>query len=243
MFQSSNPALRKLEGVPAVASEPMTAEGTAGKTGICLLVLWLSASYTWAQVFSGVNPMPLATLGLVGGFITAMVTVFKMRWAPVTALLYAAFEGLAVGGVSGLLEVRFPGIAIQAVSLTFAVLVSMILLYRARVFKVTPKFTLGVMAAGGAVALIYFIGIVMQLFGARIPFIHESGPVGIIFSGVVIVIASFFLVLDFDVIEKGAQAQAPKYMEWYCAFSLMVTLIWLYFEILRLLAKLRGDRR
>jgi uncharacterized YccA/Bax inhibitor family protein len=160
----------------------------------------------------------------------------------VTAPLYAVLEGLAIGGISAFFEARFPGIVIQAVALTFGTLLCLLLVYKARIIKVTAHFRLGVVAATGGIALIYFITIVLGFFGIRMPYIHDSGIIGIGFSLFVVTIAALNLVLDFDFIEKGAASGAPKFMEWYAAFGLVVTLIWLYLEILRLLAKI-GSRR
>jgi uncharacterized YccA/Bax inhibitor family protein len=181
----------------------------------------------------------LLALGAIGGFITAMVTIFKKTWSPVTAPLYALLEGLVLGAISALLEKVYPGIAIQAVGLTFGVLFCLLFAYSSRMIRVTAKFRLGVVAATGAIAVTYLVDMVLHFFGIQIPFIHQSGFWGIAFSVVVVIIASLNLVLDFDFIESGTQSGAPKYMEWYGAFGLMVTLIWLYLEILRLLSKLR----
>jgi uncharacterized YccA/Bax inhibitor family protein len=159
-----------------------------------------------------------------------------------TAPIYALLEGLFLGGISAIFEAQYPGIVIQAVSLTFGTLFCLLLAYRSGIIKVTENFKLGVAAATGGIALIYLATLVLGLFGVRMPFIHESGLIGIGFSLFVVVIAALNLVLDFDFIESGAKSGAPKYMEWYAAFGLMVTLIWLYIEILRLLAKLRSRR-
>jgi uncharacterized YccA/Bax inhibitor family protein len=184
--------------------------------------------------------MSLAMVGGIGGFIVALVTIFKKTWAPVTAPIYALLEGLALGGISAIFELRFPGIAIQAVSLTFGTLAVLLLVYRSGVIPVTENFKLGVVAATGGIALFYLATIVLGFFGVHFTTINGSGPIGIGFSIFVVIIASLNLVLDFDFIENAVRAGAPKYMEWYAAFGLMVTLIWLYFEILRLLSKLRS---
>ena len=159
-----------------------------------------------------------------------------------TSPIYAVIEGVFLGVISSMMESKFPGIVMQAVGLTFGVLFALLVAYKSKMIKVTDNFRLGVVAATGGIAILYFISIIMGFFGARIPFIHESGPLGIGFSLFVVVIASLNLVLDFDFIEKGAEYNAPKYMEWYGAFGLLVTLIWLYIEILRLLAKLNSRR-
>ena len=186
--------------------------------------------------------MPWVLVGAIGGFIVAIVTTFKKEWAPVTAPIYAVLEGLFLGGISATFEARFPGIVVQAVALTFGTLFCLLMAYKSRLIQVTQKFLMGVFAATGAIALFYLVSIVLSFFKIQIPFVYGSGIAGIIFSLVVVVIAALNLVLDFDFIENGAEHGAPKYMEWYGAFALMVTLVWLYLEILRLLSKVR-DRR
>ena len=171
----------------------------------------------------------------------ALVTVFKKQWAPVTAPLYAALEGLFLGAVSAMFELRFPGIVMQAVGLTFGTLAALLMAYRSGLIKATENFKLGVFAATGGIALLYLVNIGMRAFGfGGMGFIHDSGLIGIAFSGFVVVIAALNLVLDFDFIENGVEKGAPKYMEWYAAFGLLVTLVWLYLEILRLLSKLQS---
>jgi uncharacterized YccA/Bax inhibitor family protein len=165
--------------------------------------------------------------------------VFKKEWSAVTAPIYALLQGFVVGGLSAFYEAQFPGIVIQAVGLTFGTLFCLLMAYKFGLIKATENFKLGIVAATGAIALLYLVNIVMSMFGKPIGFIHDSGMLGIIFSVVVVVIAALNLVLDFDFIENGAENGAPKYMEWYGAFGLTVTLVWLYLEILRLLAKLR----
>jgi uncharacterized YccA/Bax inhibitor family protein len=225
------------------ASETMSLNGTVNKTGFMLLLLVATATWTWS-LFTPDNPgamMPWLLVGGIGGFIVAIVTVFKKTWAPVTAPLYAALEGLFVGGISAMFEASFPGIVMQAVMLTMGVLASLLLAYRTGLIKATENFKLGVVAATGGIALLYLVNIGMRMFGMDgIGFIHESSWMGIAFSGFVVVIAALNLVLDFDFIESGVEAGAPKYMEWYGAFGLTVTLVWLYLEILRLLAKLQS---
>ena len=183
---------------------------------------------------------PLVAIGGIGGFIVAMVTIFKKQWAPITAPLYALLEGLLLGGVSAMFEMRFHGIAIQAVSLTFGTLVVMLLAYRSGLIKVNDKMRLGIVAATGGIAVFYLIQFVLGFFGFRFNAVNGSGPIGIIFSLVVVGVAAMNLVLDFDLIEQGARWNAPKYMEWYSGFALMITLVWLYFELLRLLSKFRS---
>ena len=186
--------------------------------------------------------MPWMIGGAIGGFVVALITVFKKTWSPITAPIYALLEGLFIGCISSTFEARYPGIVIQAVGLTFGTLFGLLVAYKTGIIKATENFKLGVVAATGGIALIYFVSIILGFLGIGVPFIHESGLLGIGFSLFVVVIAALNLVLDFDFIEHGAEQGAPKYMEWYAAFGLMVTLVWLYIEILRLLAKLR-DRR
>ncbi|MCK9595270.1 MAG: Bax inhibitor-1/YccA family protein [Candidatus Omnitrophica bacterium] len=239
MERSSNPVLKNNIFTKAGSVDPalaMTIQGTVNKTLFLLGLVLLTAVWSWA------NPAKLLSwfwLLAIAGLVVALVTVFKKEWSAVTAPVYAMVEGFILGGLSVLMEKSYPGIVIQAVGLTFGTLFCLLMAYKSGLIKATENFKLGVIAATGAVALVYIVDIGMGFFGVRIPFIHESGLMGIIFSAVVVVIAALNLVLDFDFIEKGAQANAPKYMEWYGAFGLMVTLIWLYLEILRLLVKTR----
>jgi len=239
MMRSGNPALRADVFAKARAygsTDVMTIQGTTNKTMMLLFLLVLSASWVWG------NPtqfLPFVFPAAIVGFVVALVTIFKKEWASITAPIYALVEGVFLGCISAIFEKSYPGIVIQAVGLTFSVLFCLLLAYKSKLIRVTDNFRLGVVAATGGIALLYFVSIIMGFFGATIPFIHESGPMGIGFSLFVVVIASLNLVLDFDFIEKGAQAGAPKYLEWYGAFGLIVTLIWLYLEILRLLAKTR----
>ncbi len=242
MMRSGNPALRgnAFSGIGARTSEQaMSIQGAVDKSFILFGLVLLSSWWVWQ------NPsrfIPFLFPALIAGFILAMVIIFKKEWSPVASPAYALVQGVFIGTVSALFEKQYPGIVIQAVGLTFGVLFCMLIAYRSGLIKVTHGFRLGVVAATGGIALLYFVSIVMGFFGASIPFIHQSGPIGIGFSLVVVVIASLNLVLDFDFIERGASARAPKYMEWYAAFGLMVTLIWLYLEMLRLLAKLQQRR-
>jgi uncharacterized YccA/Bax inhibitor family protein len=245
LMRTSNPALneRAFQGERAVLGETMTLQGTVNKTGVLLICAVATAAWTWnlfLHSHSQQSVMPLAILGGIGGLIVAMVTIFKKEWAGITAPIYALLEGLVLGSISAILELRFPGIAIQAVSLTFGTLVVLLLAYRSGIIAVTEKFRLGVIAATGGIALFYIVEIVLGFFGIHFTAINGSGAIGIGFSIFVVIIAALNLVLDFDFIETGVRVGAPKYMEWYGAFGLMVTLIWLYFEILRLLSKLRS---
>jgi uncharacterized YccA/Bax inhibitor family protein len=222
----------------------MTLSGTVNKTGILLLCAMATAAYTW-RMFVQADGDPSAVgglmiVGLIGGFIVAMATIFKQAWAPVTAPIYALLEGLVLGGISAITNARYPGIGIQAVSLTFGTLFVLLLAYSSGLIKVTDKMRLGIVAATGGIAVFYLLQMVLGFFGVHFATINGSGPVGIIFSLVVVGIAALNLVLDFDFIERGVSVGAPKYMEWYGAFGIMVTLVWLYLEILRLLSKMRS---
>jgi uncharacterized YccA/Bax inhibitor family protein len=244
-MRTSNPALseRIFQGAGAISGEAMTLQGTVNKTGVLLLCAIGTAVWTWnlfLHSHSQQTVMPLLLVGGIGGFIFALITIFKKTWAGVTAPVYALLEGLVLGSISAMLEIRYPGIAIQAVSLTFGTLVVLLVAYTSGLIPVTQKFRLGIVAATGGIALFYVIEIVLGFFGVHFTAINGSGAIGIGFSVFVVIIAALNLVLDFDFIETGVRMGAPKYMEWYGAFGLMVTLIWLYFEILRLLSKLRS---
>jgi len=219
--------------------QTMTVAGAVNKTALLLAILFVTATYTWGQ---GPAASGYILVGALGGMVVALVTVFKKNWAPVTAPIYAALEGLALGGISVLFESRYPGIVSQAIFLTFGTLAALLIAYRSGWIQATENFKLGVAAATGGIFFVYLISFVLGFFGMSIPLIHGSGTFGILFSLFVVVIAALNLVLDFDFIEQGAEQGAPKYMEWFGAFALMVTLIWLYLEMLRLLAKLQ-DRR
>ena len=247
LMRTSNPALnRDSFQVEGVAGETMTLPGTVNKTGILLLCVGATAVWTWNRFMHNPAPeavLPMTAIGGIGGFIVAMVTIFKKSWSPVTAPLYALLEGLVLGSVSAMLEMRFPGIAIQAVGLTFGTLFALLIAYRSGWVRATENFKLGVIAATGGICLFYLLTMFLSFFGLHVfGSLWGSGPIGIGFSIFVVIIAALNLVLDFDFIESGARSGAPKYMEWYGAFGLMVTLIWLYFEILRLLAKARGRK-
>ena len=245
-MRTANPALnaKTFTGLArATDANAMTIQGTVNKTALLLLLVLFTSSWTWNLYFSAGDPavvMPWVFGGLIGGFIVALVTVFKKQWALLTAPMYALLEGLALGGISAIFEARFPGIVIQAVGLTFGTLFCLLMAYKSGMIKVTENFKLGVVSATGAIALFYVVSFLLSMFGIPIPFIHGSGIIGIGFSLFVVGIAALNLVLDFDFIENGAARGVPQYMEWYAAFGLIVTLIWLYIEILRLLSKLRS---
>jgi uncharacterized YccA/Bax inhibitor family protein len=244
-MRSGNPALHAdtFSRAPAMpGAEQMTLGGTVNKTALSLFILLIAASYIWNR--GAADPaLPLWVMGgVIGGLIVAVATAFKKTWAPVTTPLYAALEGLALGGISVIFESRYPGIVSQAVFLTFGTLAALLLAYRSGLVKATENFKLGIFAATGGIALLYLASFVLGFFGMSVPLIHSSGTWGILFSMFVVVIAALNLVLDFDFIETGVERGAPKYMEWYGAFGLLVTLVWLYLEILRLLAKMQSRR-
>jgi len=241
-MRSGNPVLNNKTFDVAPVGERMTIAGTVNKTAMLLALVIITAIYTWGRFYSTQDPatiMPLLWTGAIGGLVFCVITVFKKEWAAVTAPIYALLEGLVVGGISAIFETRYPGIVVQAVGLTFGTLACLLLAYKSGLIKATENFKLGVVAATGGIALLYLASMVMNMFGKPIGFIHEGGMFGILFSGFVVVVAALNLVLDFDFIEAGAESGAPKYMEWFGAFGLTVTLIWLYLEMLRLLGKLR----
>jgi uncharacterized YccA/Bax inhibitor family protein len=243
LMRTSNPALNEkaFQGQVAIG-EAMTLQGTVNKTGLLLLCVVATSAWTWGLSHS---PTPEAVYpwmfgGIIGGFVVALVTIFKQSWSPLTAPVYALLEGLALGGISAFFDKTYHGVAIQAVGLTFGTLFVMLLAYKTGMVRATQGFKIGVIAATGGIAVFYLIGMVLRVFSHfQVPIIYGGGPWGIAFSLFVVVIAALNLVLDFDMIETGVAGGAPKYMEWYGAFGLMVTLIWLYLEILRLLAKAR----
>ena len=240
-MRTSNPALNEkaFKGQVAIG-EAMTLQGTVNKTGLLLLCVVATAAWTWGLAHSNTPEAvyPWMIGGVLGGFIVALVTIFKKNWAPLTAPIYALLEGFALGGISAIFEKTYHGIAIQAVGLTLGVLFVMLLAYKTGLIRATQGFKIGVIAATGGIAVFYLVEMALSLFfHFQFSAINGGGFWGIAFSLFVVVIAALNLVLDFDMIETGVQGGAPKYMEWYGAFGLMVTLIWLYLEMLRLLAK------
>jgi len=244
-MNSGNPFLResRLRAIQdsAVGAEQMTFNGALNKTGLLFLILLLGAAWTWADMswttaptFSG-----KMIIGLIGGFVLAIVTAFKPELARYTAPAYAFLEGMFLGGLSSMFEGMYPGIVIPAIVLTFGILVGMLVTYRSGLIQVTAKFRIAVVSATAGIALFYLIAMGLGFFGINIPFLFEGGVFGIAFSLFVIVIAALKLMLDFDMSEQMSTAGMPKHMEWYGGFALMVTLVWLYLEILRLLAKTR----
>lgn len=269
-FRSSNPALndaafqRLTEGgagwaagspplddayAPPAArphTDTMTVSGTVWATGALLVVLVAAGIYGWSSVDvtaetaslpGWIFPVVLAALGV------AMLTIFKPDLARFTAPVYALLEGAFLGAVSGLYNTAYSGIVVQAVALTVGVFAMMLFLYGTRIIKVTDKLRMGIVAATGAIMLVYVANMILSLFGASVPFLHDTGALGIGISLLIVGVAAFNLLLDFDFIERGVAAGAPRKMEWYAAFGLLVTIVWLYLELLRLLSKLQGNRR
>ncbi len=243
-MRTSNPALR--EGIwrradALAAGEPMSIAGTATKSLVLVLLTIFAAAFTWRAVLAGNTGiiMPALLVGGLGGFVVALVTIFKPRVAPVTAPLYAVLEGLILGAISALYQATYAGLPAMAVGLTTLTFLAMLVLYLTRIVRVTERFRIVITAAIGGIMLFYLASFILGFFGIRLPLIHDAGPLGIAFSVVVVGVAAFSLLLDFDMIEQGTRARAPKYMEWYGAFSVLVGLVWLYLEMLRLLSKLR----
>ncbi|MFT3937042.1 MAG: Bax inhibitor-1/YccA family protein [Chitinophagaceae bacterium] len=249
IFKSGNPALNEKtfqQSVVINETEVMTERGTLNKFFLLFLLVMATASITWNAFSQGKDVTSWLWIGLIGGFITAIVLMFKPVWASFLTPVYALFEGAFIGGVSAIYNFAFKdaattatgGIVMQAVGLTFAVVIAMFALYRFRIIKATETFKSVIITATAGIAIFYLLAIVLRLFHIDMPLIHSSGTLGIVFSLVVVCIAALNLILDFDRIEQGVAMGAPKYMEWYGAFGLLVTIVWLYLEILRLLAKL-----
>jgi uncharacterized YccA/Bax inhibitor family protein len=229
---------------PAFGEARMTLQGTINKSFLLLVVLLCGAFWPWSQFLSTGDVSVVSTslmVGSIGGVILALIMSFKPTMAPYLAIPYAALEGLAVGGLSAFLESRTQGIAIQAVGLTFAVLAVMLVAYKLGIIRATERFRAIVVGATGAICLVYLVSMVLNLFHVATPFLNSSSPLGIGLSLIIVGVAALNLILDFDFIESGANYGAPRYMEWYGAFALLVTLVWLYMEILRLLANMRRN--
>jgi uncharacterized YccA/Bax inhibitor family protein len=243
MIRSGNPALRKktFENLTITSDGVMTLDGTVNKTAISMGILLLAAYYTYSNAI-----MDYVIIGFIGGFILAIVTIFKKEWSPMTVPIYAVLEGLALGGISKMYADAFePGIVPQAIMLTLGILFALLFAYKTKIIKATENFKLGVFAATAGIGIVYLVSFLMSIFGGGgLPVMDptNSSVLSIGFSLFVVVIASLNLVMDFDFIEEGVANGAPKYMEWYGAFGLLVTLIWLYLEILRLLAKLSSRK-
>jgi uncharacterized YccA/Bax inhibitor family protein len=244
-MRSGNPVLPEstFTEVARGYSEPMTLGGVIHRSMLLLLLVAGTAAgiWTYANTHPGIV-YPAVTAGAFGGFIVGILTSFKRTWAVATAPLYAVLEGLFIGGISLAMEQRFPGLVFQAVLLTFGVMFALLAAYQSRIIRPSETFKSVIVGATLGIAVVYLLSMLVQLFfHTSIPFVNESGPIGIAFSLVVVGIAALNLVLDFDFIESGVASGAPRWMEWYAAFGLTVTLVWLYIEILRLLTKLRRD--
>ena len=238
-MDTSNPLLKRESALSTAwaSNEAMSLQGVINKSGILLLLCIGTAVFGWT------HPQlrgPLLLVGLLGGLIACLVGTFKPAASPVAAPLYALLEGLALGAISQVIDHAYPGIVLNAMMLTFGVLGLMLLLYTTRTIVVTDRMVKGILIATGAVMLVYVVDMVLNLFGMNVPFIHQSGPLGIGISLVIVGIAAFNLLVDFAVIEQNVRRGSPKFMEWYCGMALLVTLVWLYLELLRLLSKLRG---
>lgn len=241
--RSGNPTLKDSTFEPSghyVGQESMTINGTVNKAFITLTVLLASAFSTWMLYYDGYNVTTLAIGGAIVGFVLAMIISFKPTAAPFLVPLYAIAEGMFLGAISARYENLYQGITLQAALLTIGVFFALLLAYKTRLIKATENFKLGVVAATGGIFIVYLLSFVLRLFGINMPYLHDNDWIGIGISVIIVIIAALNLVLDFDFIENGAEQGAPKYMEWYGAFGLMVTLVWLYIEMLRLLAKLRS---
>lgn len=249
LFKSGNPTLSEQKFTSTILdnvidhSNSMTIKGTLNKFGFLFLMVLGTSFYSWKEYANGGNVMPLILTGAIGGLIVAIVVSFKKEWSPYLAPLYALLEGLFVGAVSAYYNYAFadkaPNIVINAVGLTFGVAIAMYFLYSFRIIKATEKFKSVIITATVGIAIFYLLVFVLRLLGLEnMPFLHEGSVFGIIFSLFVVTIAALNLILDFDMIERGAELGAPKYMEWYGAFGLVVTIVWLYLEILRLLSKI-----
>lgn len=237
-METSNPLLRRsLDLADVRESSSMNLEGVVNKSGILLLLCIGAGAFSWTNPeYQGVFVLG----GVLGGFIAFLVGMFKPSTSPFTAPTYAIMEGLALGALSQMLDARFHGIVGNAVLLTFSVLALMLTLYVTRIIRVTDRLMMGIFMATASIAVVYLVDIVLRLFGVQMPFLHDTGPVGIGISLLIVGIAAFNLLVDFAVIERNVRAGAPKYMEWYCGMALLVTLVWLYLELLRLLSKLRS---
>ena len=244
-LRSGNPVLKPntfIQRQTTIDTGTMTITGTVNKTALGLLLLMTTAIFTCNMAPTDPRMSALMMVGIFGGLIAAIITVFKRHLAPYTTPIYALLEGLALGGISRFFETLYPGIVNQAVFLSFGTLAALLFAYQSGLIKPTENFKLGIVAATGGIFFVYIISFILGLFGVQVPLIHSNSNFGILFSFGVVVIAALNLVLDFDFIEEGAEIGAPKYMEWFGAFGLLVTLVWLYLEILHLLAKLQSRR-
>jgi uncharacterized YccA/Bax inhibitor family protein len=238
-METSNPLLKRDEAFSdaSYGVDSMRLEGVINKTGILLVLCVGTAAYSWTHVSLHI---PLILIGLIGGLIACLVGTFKPSTAPIAAPIYALMEGLCLGAISQIAETQWSGIVGNAILLTLGVLGLMLALYTTRIIRVTDRMVKGILVATAAVALVYLVDMVLNMFGVRTPYIHESGMIGIGLSLVIVGIAAFNLLVDFKIIEDRIASRSPRYMEWYCGMALLVTLVWLYLEILRLLSKMRS---
>jgi uncharacterized YccA/Bax inhibitor family protein len=228
---------------PITRTDTMTVNGTVWATAALLVLVVAGGAFGWNSVDTTLENPSLPGwifLAALGGFAVGLVTCFKPDIARFTSPIYALVQGTFLGAISGLYNAAWDGIAYQAVALTIGVFAVMLFLYGTRIIRVTEKLRMGVIAATGAVLLVYVVNMVLRLFGADVPFLHDSGPIGIAISLAIVGVAAFNLLLDFDFVERGVAAGAPAKIEWYAAFGLLVTIVWLYLELLRLLAILQG---
>lgn len=244
LAKTSNPAFSGNvfeQQTRSYAENTMTLQGTVNKSLTLLGIILVAALVTWKMAFAGNGlVMPLMIGGLIVGTICSFITIFKPEKAKVTSVIYAIAEGLVLGGISAVYEMG-NGIVFNAILLTIGVFFVMLYLYKQRIIQPTQKFMMGIVAATGAIAIVYLIDLVMGFFGSSIGFLHSNGPLGIGISLIIVAVAALNLILDFKNVEDGVANGAPEYMEWYCAFGLMMTLVWLYLEMLRLLSKLNRD--
>jgi uncharacterized YccA/Bax inhibitor family protein len=249
LFQSSNPALSEKKFTSTVIADvldvenAMTVKGALQKFGFLLIMVLGTAFYSWKQFAEGGAVTGMMWTGMIGGAVVALVIIFKQEWSGYLAPVYALLQGLFLGAISAMYNEAFaeraPNLVINAVGLTFGVAVAMYLLYSFRIIKATEKFKSIIITATVGIAVFYLIVMVLRMFGFNnMPFLHEGSTMGIVFSLIVTAVAALNLILDFDMIERGSEMGAPKYMEWYGAFGLLVTIVWLYLEILRLLSKI-----
>ena len=243
--RTSNPFItdKRMQGfAQADTSEGvMTSEGALTKTGILLLLALLSAAWVWKNAFAGANVMPYVVVGGIAGLIVAIFTMFKPQYVAFTAPVYAVLEGLVLGGVSAMYASMLDGVVMKAAMLTFAILFMMLFVYRTGMIKVTDKLKSFLTISMGGIFVFYMLSWVLSFFGIPMMSIFSGGIIGIGISLFIVVVASLTLLWDFDTIDKMAASRAPKYMEWYGAFTLMITIVWLYLEILRLVSMLSRD--
>lgn len=242
--KTGNPVLnsKAFTQTGVITGDRMTVAGTIGKSVILLVLLTMTAGWVWSRFYAegtveSVSPYMIG--GVIGGLVFALAASFKPNWSPIAAPLYAICEGLAIGGFSAIFELRYHGIVIQAVGLTLAVAFGMLGLYSTGIIKVTDRLRRMVIAATTGIMLFYLVTWIISFFGVDTSLVYGHSGLSIGISLVIVAIAAFNLVLDFDVISRQTAAGAPRFMEWYGAFALMVTLVWLYLEILRLLANTR----